>query len=194
VLVATGGYDGRALFENLELVRTVVAAGGREALLDDVFVARRPSTARHFWSQRVRQAYDEFARPGRLALQLAVLPAATVLAVTGRWRAIAAGAVAAALVAEAGRRWKGGTRVFPARASFCSPAWLAERAVCAWLALGARLLLGGVPYRGRILRHAATPMRVLRARHSALRERGGLLARDLIAMEPDIDRFETTVV
>jgi hypothetical protein len=173
VLVATGGYDGRALFENLELVRTVVAAGGREALLDDVFVARRPSTARHFWSQRVRQAYDEFARPGRLALQLAVLPAATVLAVTGRWRAIAAGAVAAALVAEAGRRWKGGTRVFPARASFCSPAWLAERAVCAWLALGARLLLGGVPYRGRILRHAATPMRVLRARHSALRERGG---------------------
>lgn len=172
VLVATGGYDGRALFENLELVRTVVAAGGREALLDDVFVSRRPPTVRHFWSQRVRQAYDEFARPGRLTLQLSVLPAASVLAVTGRWRALAAGAIATALVAEVGRRRSGGTRVFPARASFFSPVWLAERAVCSWLAVGARMLLGGVPYRGRMLRHAATPMRVLRARHSALREHG----------------------
>ena len=75
VLAGTGGYDGRALFENLELVRTVVAAGGREVLLDDLFVARRPPTSRHFWSQRVRQAYDELARPGRLAWQLALLPA-----------------------------------------------------------------------------------------------------------------------
>ena len=173
VLVATGGYDGRALFENLELVRTVVAAGGREARLDDLFVARRPSTARHFWSQRVRQAYDEFARPGRLACQLALLPAAAVLVNTGRWRAIAAGGVATVLIAEAGRRRHGGTRVFPARASLCSPAWLAERAVCAWLALGARAILGGVPYRGRVLRHAATSMTVLRARHSALRESAG---------------------
>lgn len=166
VLVATGGYDGRALFENLELVRTVLAAGGREARLDDVFVARRPSTARHFWSQRVRQAYDEFARPGRLAWQLALLPAAAVLAATGRWPALATVGVATVLMAEAGRQRNGGTRVFPARASLCSPAWLAERAVCAWLALGARVILGGVPYRGRVLRHAATPMRVLRGRHS----------------------------
>ena len=41
-----------------------------------------------------------------------------------------------------------------------------------WLALGARLFLGGVPYRGRVLRHAATPMRVLRARYAAVRESG----------------------
>jgi hypothetical protein len=169
VLAATRGYDGRALFENLELVRTVVAAGGREALLDDVFVARRPPHARHFWSQRVRQAYDEFARPGRLAWQLALLPAATVLAVTGRWRPLAAGVIATALAAEAGRRRHGGTRVFPARASLLGPVWLAERAVCSWLAVGARMVLGGVPYHGRILRHAATPMRVLLARHSPLR-------------------------
>jgi hypothetical protein len=172
MLIATGGYDGRALFENLELVRTVVAAGGREVLLDDVFVARRPSTARHFASQRVRQAYDEFARPVRLALQLTVLPAGIALAVTGRWRAIAVGAVATALAAEVGRRRKGGTRVFPARASLFSAAWLAERAVCSWLAVGARMILGGVPYRGHVLRHAATPLRVLRARHSALRQSG----------------------
>ena len=94
-LVATGGYDGRAMFENLELVRTIVAAGGREATLVDVFVARRPSTVRHFWSQRVRQAYDEIARPERLATQLALLPLGVILAVTGRWRGLAAGAAIA---------------------------------------------------------------------------------------------------
>lgn len=43
VLRATGGYDGRAMFENLELVRTVRAAGGREVVLLDAFVRRRPS-------------------------------------------------------------------------------------------------------------------------------------------------------
>ena len=48
ILRRTGGYDGTAMFENLELVRTVLAAGGREAVLYDAFVARRPSTARHF--------------------------------------------------------------------------------------------------------------------------------------------------
>jgi hypothetical protein len=167
VLAGTGGYDGRALFENLELVRTVVAAGGQEALLDDLFVARRPPTAHHFWSQRVRQAYDELARPGRLAWQLALLPALLVLASTGRWRALGAGAAVTALAAEMGRRRHGGTRVFPARASLFAPVWLVERAVCSWLAVGARSVLGGVPYRGRVLRHAATPLRVLRARHSA---------------------------
>jgi hypothetical protein len=173
VLLATDGYDGRALFENLELVRTIVAAGGRHVRLDDVFVARRPPTARHFWSQRVRQAYDEWARPGRLAAQLAVLPATVLLASMGHWRVIAAGAVTTALVAEAGRRRKGGTRVFPWQASLWSPVWLAERAVCAWLAVCARVLLGGVPYRGQVLRHAATPLGVLRARHAALREPEG---------------------
>jgi hypothetical protein len=165
VLAGTGGYDGRALFENLELVRTVVAAGGREVLLDDLFVARRPPTSRHFWSQRVRQAYDELARPGRLAWQLALLPVMVGCVATGRWRALATGAAATALAAEIGRQRHGGTRVFPARASLFAPVWLVERAVCAWLAVGARAVLGGVPYRGRVLRHAATPPRLLRARH-----------------------------
>jgi hypothetical protein len=176
-LTATGGYDGRAMFENLEMVRTIVAAGGREATLDGVFVPRRPSTARHFWSQRVRQAYDEIARPGRLAVQLALLPLGLVLAVTGRWRILAAAAVVAILVAEAGRRRAGGRRVFPAWTPLCAPLWLVERAIAAWLAVGARGFLGGVPYRGRVLRHAATPMRVLRARYATLRAAGTLATR-----------------
>ena len=49
-------------------------------------------------------------------------------------------------------------------ASTVAPAWLAERAICSWLALGAHAILGGVPYRGGVLRHAATPMSALRER------------------------------
>jgi hypothetical protein len=168
-LLVAGGYDGRAMFENLELVRTIVAAGGREAALFDVFVARRPSTARHFWSQRVRQAYDEIARPARLVIQLSLLPIAIGLVVTSRWPVVAAGAALAVFTAEIGRRRAGGHRVFPSGTPLAAPLWLAERAVTSWLAVAARAILGGVPYRGRILRHAATPMRVLRVRHAAVR-------------------------
>ena len=171
ILRATGGYDGSVMFENLELVRTVLAAGGREAVLLDTFVLRRPSTAKHFWSQRVRQAYDELARPTRLAAQAAVLPAVTGLALTGHWIMLLAGASIVAGVAEMGRRRSGGQRVFPATASLLAPAWLLERTICAWLALGARIALGGVPYRGVVLRHAATPMRVLRQRHGSAERR-----------------------
>lgn len=167
-LRATGGYDGRAMFENLELVRTVEAAGGRETVLLDAFVRRRPSTTRHFWSQRVRQAYDEIARPLRLAGQLALLPAAAAAVALGYPGALAVGLVASVAVAEMGRRRAGGTRVFSPSAPFLAPAWLAERAVCSWLAVAARLFLGGVPYRGTTLRHAATSPRVLRARYRGL--------------------------
>src|SRR5918912_708810 len=37
-LLATHGYDGKVLFENLELVRTVKAAGGVEAVPPGFFV------------------------------------------------------------------------------------------------------------------------------------------------------------
>ncbi len=165
VLQATGGYDGNAMFENLELVRTVVAAGGREAFYPDIYVERRPSTARHFWSQRIRQAYDEIARPQRLLVQLAALPVAVMLAIAGHWLVIAMIGTGIVVLAELGRRRGGGTRVFPVSASLCAPLWVAERAVCSWLALLSRVFLGGIRYRGTILRLAANPLRVLRARH-----------------------------
>ena len=165
-LVRTGGYDGAAMFENLELVRTLVAAGGRHVVLLDAYVARRPSTTRHFLSQRVRQAYDEFARPARLATQLAVLPLAVLVLLRSGWPALCAGVLVVAGLAEVGRRRAGGRRYFPARASLFAPAWVAERAVCSWLAVGTRVIFGGVRYRGVVLRHAATPMHVLRSRHA----------------------------
>jgi hypothetical protein len=131
VLRMTDGYGGDVLFENLELVRTVAAAGGVEARPLHLYVRRRPPSTEHFWSLRVRQAYDEFAPLLRLAVWLAVLPAATAAIVRSRWRALGATSVAVILAAEAGRRRAGGARVFPASASLAAPLWVAERGVCA---------------------------------------------------------------
>ncbi|RDV43611.1 glycosyltransferase family 2 protein [Leifsonia sp. ku-ls] len=161
VVLAAGGYDGDVLFENLELIRTVRAAGGRVVTADALGIARRPPELRHFLRQRVRQAYDDFAQPVRLTAELAVLPLALVaLRRPARLLAAAAGVVA---LAEVGRRRAGGRRLFPAAAALWAPLWLAERSVCVWLALGARLR-GGVRYSDGRLRRAATPLRTLRRR------------------------------
>lgn len=171
VLLSTGGYRGDVLFENLELVRTVQAAGGTETVPLDLFVRRSPPPTGHFWDQRVRQAYDEFARPVRMATFLALLPGAAAAAMQGSW-ALLAGAVAASIaLAEWGRRRGGGAAVFPARASLLAPVWLFERGVCAWLAVASRLLLGGVRYRDTVLSRAATPARKLRLRYADVRAR-----------------------
>jgi hypothetical protein len=169
VLLATGGYDGDVLFENLELIRTVRAAGGTEAVPLDLFVRRAPPDVGHFWGQRVRQAYDEFARPARMAAFLALLPLGAALGATRHGRTLAAGAMASVALAEWGRQRAGGAAVFPAGASLLAPVWLTERGVCAWLALGSYLRWGGVRYRDGTLARAATPERELRRRHGAVR-------------------------
>lgn len=170
-LRATDGYAGDVLFENLELVRTIVAAGGRARLASETLVRRLPATADHFWSQRVRQAYDELARPARLVSQLAVLPALALPVRTARTPAIAVAeligaAVAVMAIAERGRRRDGTQRVFPFAATMLAPVWVLERAATAWLAVGARIIYGGMPYAGSRLVRAATPMRALRRRHA----------------------------
>ena len=144
------GYSGDVLFENLELVRTVEARGGRERVLFDVVVPRRPPDTARFFEQRVRQAYDEWARPWRLVLQLGLLPAAL------RWprRAPMVIAGAAIVLAEAGRRRAGGRAHWGPAAPLWAPLWLAERSVTSWLAVGSRLR-GGVRYRGQRLPVAA---------------------------------------
>ena len=164
-LERTRGYDGNVMFENLELVRTVVAAGGRAVAPRNIYVRRLPPPTHHFAAQRVRQAYDELARPARMLVWLSVLP---LVGLVYRRRGASAAALALAMpimAAEAGRRVDGGRSAFPVSASLLAPAWVLERAVSAWLALGARVFLGGVPYRGRLVRTAATPMRELRRRY-----------------------------
>jgi len=151
VFVAMGGYDGDVLFENLELIRTVRAAGGAEANIRHLYVRRLPPPAARFWQQRIRQAYDEFAQPARMVAFLAVLPAAVLLPPRGK----AAAALASVALAEVGRRRGHGDRVFPVSATLLAPVWLLERGICAWLAVGTRWLLGGVPYAGGRLRKAA---------------------------------------
>jgi hypothetical protein len=160
----SGAYDGDALFENLELMRTIRAAGGTVRTPLDLYVARRPPTTAHFLSQRLRQAYDDFAVPLRLGAFLAMGPLAlaTLRRRQGRRLALAVTSIA---VAELGRRRAGGAARFPLSGSLLAPAWIAERSLCAWLALGARLR-GGVRYGDRRLAHSATSLRRLRRRYA----------------------------
>jgi hypothetical protein len=164
LVLALGGYDGNVLFENLELIRTIRVGGGRERRANDLFVARIPPSPDHFAGQRVRQAYDSFAQPARLVLELALLP----LLVWGVRRPVRLAEIATAAIAlaEVGRQRQGGARVFPATSALWAPAWLLERAVCIWLAVGERML-GGAKY---------GPSRLKRAAHStaALRQRLGI--------------------
>jgi glycosyl transferase family 2 len=167
--VAAGGYDGDVLFENLELIRTVEAAAGRVRIRRDLFVTRLPPGTDRFLEQRVRQAYDDFARPARLIAALATLPLVAAAARGRRWGLLAAGTLASIAVAEVGRRRDDGVAHFPASTPLFAPVWLVERGACAWLAVASRLVLGGCVYRGRVIRQAATPRRELRRRQRAQR-------------------------
>jgi hypothetical protein len=153
-LLGIGGYDGDVLFENLELIRAVAAAGGAEAAPLDLYVRRLPPSTRHFLGQRVRQAYDDFALPLRMAIWLGIVPVAALLARRPRSLLLALAGVTA--LAERGRRRAGGRRVFSFSSSLLAPAWVLERGVCAWLAVWARTARGGVRYGGSRIRRAAT--------------------------------------
>jgi len=161
---AIGGYDGDVLFENLELIRTVEAAGGTVCRRPDLFVQRLPPTARRFWEQRVRQAYDDLARPSRLVVALATIPAISAALRGHRWKLLLSGGLATIALAEIGRRRHGATAPVPATTSLFAPIWMLERGACAWLAVASRVVLGGCAYRGTIIRRASTPRRVLRRR------------------------------
>jgi Glycosyl transferase family 21 len=162
--VRMGGYDGDVMFENLELIRTIAAAGGREIVPLDLFVARVPPDTKGFWAQRVRQAYDDLAMPTRLIVFLSLLPLAVAAVVTRRPRWLLVPTLGSVAAAEAGRRRQGGNEVFPASASLFAPLWLGERAFCSWLALGSRIVHGGVRYRRGTIKMAATPQRRLKSR------------------------------
>ena len=164
VFVAAGGYDGDVMFENLEMIRTMEEAGGRSISPLDLYVRRIPPATGQFIGQRPRQAYDDLAQPWRLVLFASLLPA-TVLALRRRPVLVPAGVAGVIGLAEVGRRRAGGTKVFPAAASAMAPLWVAERAVCVWIALSDRLR-GGTPYRGDRLRVAAHSRRWIRRRLS----------------------------
>jgi hypothetical protein len=169
---AMGGYDGDVLFENLELIRTVRADGGRTHSPLDLYVRRLPPSSAHFRGQRVRQAYDDFALPARMALELALVPALGAALLRRRGDAIAAAAALSVLAAERGRRRAGGERFFPASASLLAPIWLLERGTCAWVAALRRRRSGGVSYAGSTIPVAANSMAVLRRAAAARRVPG----------------------
>lgn len=148
-----GGYDGDVLFENLQLLRTVRVAGGREDRADDVFVIRRPPEVGRFLEQRVRQAYDDFAQPARLVWEASWLP---LLVLAGRRSTRILGVMVGFIaVAECGRRRHRGRRGFPVTAPFWAPLWGLQRAVTVWIAIGERVA-GGACYRDERIPTAAT--------------------------------------
>ncbi len=165
--LAMGGYDGDVLFENLEMLRTVRAAGGTVRAASDVFVIRRAPSTAHFWSQRVRQAYDDLAQPWRLVGDLAVWPLLVHALARRRPRRLVLAVLVVIGTAEVGRWRNSGRTVFPSTAALWAPVWVAERGTCAWLALGARVLRGGVSYGGGRLRTAAHSPRQLRRHRRA---------------------------
>jgi hypothetical protein len=163
-MLAMGLYDGDVLFENLELIRTVRAHGGSVASPLDLYVARVPPAAAHFWGQRTRQAYDDFAQPARMALWLALVPLLILTTAKRRLALASAPAALAIAAAERGRRRAGGRAVFPASSSLLAPVWILERGVCAWLAVLQRLRFGGVRYGDSVILTAAHSERRLRRR------------------------------
>jgi len=168
-VIGAGGYDGDVIFENLELMRTLRAAGGTVLSPLDLYVARRPPSTEHFLSQRVRQAYDDFAIPPRMATWLAVLPALGLAASRRRGAAIAAAAGGTVVLAELGRRRAGGRRYFPASSSLLAPLWVLERSTCSWLAVRERFVHGGVRYGDGVIPRAASSMWRLRRRFGGRR-------------------------
>lgn len=168
ILLATGGYDAGVLFENLEMLRTIRAAGGREVIARDLFVRRIPPGGGHFLRQRVRQAYDDFAQPFRLAVELLYAPVLVLAArraASGRPLPLVGLLAALCLAAEFGRRRDNGTQAFDALSALWAPLWFCERACTTWAALAMRLT-GGIPYAGTRLKVAAHTQAELRKRQS----------------------------
>lgn len=160
-ICSLGGYDGDVLFENLELIRTIKAGGGRVLYKNDLFVRRVPPSTRHFWSQRIRQAYDDYAQPARLVFFTALLPLLIIIAIYALLL-IPLLLILAIAIAEMGRRKYGGQCVIAANCSFFAPIWLMERGICTWLALFNKLIKGGVNYNHATISKAANPIGAIR--------------------------------
>ena len=161
-----GGYDGNVLFENLELMRTVEAGYGKVLYKPDLFVERLPPSDKHFWSQRVRQAYDDYAQPLKLAFFFALVPGLVAAGVVSPFLPLGL-LVLSVPIAEIGRRMHGGTKYFSAACALYAPCWLLERGICTWLAMVAKLRYGGVRYNHKIISIAANPIWKLRFKLNA---------------------------
>jgi hypothetical protein len=157
--MAAGGYDDRALFENLEMTRTLAAAGATIRDAPWLYVRRTAPSTRQFWNQRVRQAYDDFAQPARPALELGLLPT-FAFTVRGRRGALILWVLASVGMAERGRGKGGGAQVFGPSAALWAPLWVLERPITVWLAVVERCA-GGALYSGQRLPLAAHSSRQL---------------------------------
>jgi Glycosyl transferase family 2 len=191
--VGMGGYDGDVIFENLELIRSVQANGGAIISPLDLYVRRLPPTVSHFWGQRTRQAYDDFALPLRMACWLAVVPLLLTLIARKRPVGVYLSAMALVLLAELGRVRGRGDEVFPLSASFLAPLWVLERGVCSWLAVLQRLRSGGVRYGTEVIAtpaHSTSTIRRVQEQRKRNRSASAHASGDAIGIEGRGDRAQ----
>ena len=134
-LLAMGGYDGDVLFENLELIRTVRADGGRIAAPLDLYVRRRRPRPRTSGASGCgRRTTTSRCRCG-WRCWLAVVPLLATAFARRRRVGLALGSVGLGAARRAGTTTRRRPPAFPATSSLLAPVWVLERGVCAWLAL-----------------------------------------------------------
>ncbi|MEK8109639.1 hypothetical protein NKG94_44570 [Micromonospora sp. M12] len=154
--LAMGGYDPDVLFENLELIRTVRAYDGTEAAPAWLYVRRLPRTA------RTSGANVSARRTTTWPSRLACCPRSR--SCRDWWRRSRRGGPGCCWARRPGwSPWPRRVVVAPAAAGCFR---LARRwqhrsgcwsAVCGWLAVAQRFLLGGVRYGDTRIRRAANP-------------------------------------
>jgi hypothetical protein len=151
-----GHYDGDVLFDNEEMIRHFAAQGLTIDYANNLFVRKNAPRFRKWLEQRPRQAYEDFPLRAKTALFASILPIAICLQLVSGTRLTAAylAAIAIAGVGFAARgRSKGDARkFFPAFVILFAPFWILERALSTYWAFGWRVLRGGYPFGGRLLR------------------------------------------
>jgi hypothetical protein len=153
--LAVGPYDGDVLFDNEEIVRHFLVRGATVANARDLLIRKLPPRLSKWLEQRPRQAYEDFVMRGKTVGALLLHPVAIALAIAFGSSAFAVYAVVLALgsivIAARGRSGAAAAK-FPVRAVLAAPLWLIERGISVWVALAWRLLKGGYPFGGVMIR------------------------------------------
>lgn len=154
-MLRVGHYDGDVLFDNEEIIRHFVRAGAQVHYALNLLVQKRAPSLRKWKEQRPRQAYEDFGLRSKTGFFLLLLPLTLIMRLCFGKRAgrsfivtMLAGSV---LLAERGRRRGKALHFFPASISWFAPAWVLERALSTYWAVGWYFLRGGYPFGGRLL-------------------------------------------
>ena len=153
-MLHVGPYDGDVLFDNEEIIRHFARAGATISYATNLFVRKRPPSFRKWIEQRPRQAYEDFGLRAKTALFLSLPMLAIWIAAFG-WKSFVTSflclAIAAVLLAAAGRFRGAASAYFPIFVCFFAPLWILERSASTYWALYWHFARGGYPFGDKIL-------------------------------------------